>query len=115
MPHTTQSPYVGDERCSGFPFPCSRVKNPRAPRSGGCRSWYCSWEVDRIVSAYPPLSLGDQFRLSFLQGDHPPQAWICDALDKSSKGLRISNVCTSNCHGVGVSSSSHHGNGRARG
>ena len=31
------------------------------------------------------------------------------------KGLRANNVCTSNCHGVEVSSSSHRGIGRAQG
>jgi len=31
------------------------------------------------------------------------------------KGLRVNNACTPNCHGVEVSSSSHHGIGRARG
>ena len=32
-----------------------------------------------------------------------------------AKGLRANNVCTSNCHGVEVSSSSHRGIGRAQG
>jgi hypothetical protein len=34
---------------------------------------------------------------------------------KLPKGLRVNNVCTPNCHGVEVSSSSHRGIGRARG
>jgi hypothetical protein len=36
-------------------------------------------------------------------------------IEVGAKGLRVNNMCTPNCHGVGESSSNHRGIGRAQG